>query len=63
MLGLDYKYDSNNGKLIYNKMKKSGYNYELKNNNLSLYYITDFNKYILKFSLSKNNIVKKYSFK
>lgn len=62
MLGLDYKYDSNNGKLIYNKMKKFGYNYELKNNSLNLYHTTDFNKYIFKFSLSKNNIVKKYSF-
>lgn len=44
-LGLNYKYDSNNGKEIYNKIKNSDYNYEIKNNGLNLYYTTDFNKY------------------
>lgn len=42
MLGLDYKYDSNNGKLIYNKMKKFGYNYELKNNIVKKYFFNEY---------------------
>ena len=61
-LGLNYKYDSNNGKEIYNKIKNSDYNFEIKNNALNLYYTTDFNKYIFKFYLSENNNVTKYSF-